>query len=189
MLGRNKFALKAWWIEFFLFSTNLVSDWISVSRFLQLRRIQKKSVFCFWNFPSLTREKNICLTYSCLFDLGIGHFYHLHLASTQRCSACTIISIAAKAFGLLLITVYDRRHLKGLFSWRGHKVKGLVKGSCCATTLGLKRLLGLATIYFEKICIIYLKVRLTQNEFMKSSILQNSNWKIWRISALKVFKD
>ena len=29
-----------------------------------------------------------------------------------------------------------------------------------------------------------LKVRLSQNEFMKSSILQNSNWKIWRISAL-----
>jgi hypothetical protein len=28
-----------------------------------------------------------------------------------------------------------------------------------------------------------LKVRLSQNEFMKSSILQNSNWKMWRISA------
>ena len=25
---------------------------------------------------------------------------------------------------------------------------------------------------------------LSQNEFMKSPILQNSNWKIWRISAL-----
>ena len=30
----------------------------------------------------------------------------------------------------------------------------------------------------------FLKVRLSQNEFMKSSIPQNSNWKIWRISAL-----
>jgi hypothetical protein len=30
-----------------------------------------------------------------------------------------------------------------------------------------------------------IKVRLSQNEFMKSSILQNSNRKIWRISALK----
>ena len=29
-----------------------------------------------------------------------------------------------------------------------------------------------------------LKVRLSQNELMKSLILQNSNWKIWRISAL-----
>ena len=28
------------------------------------------------------------------------------------------------------------------------------------------------------------KVRLSQNECMKSSIFQNSNWKIWRISAL-----
>ena len=32
-----------------------------------------------------------------------------------------------------------------------------------------------------------LKVRLSQNEFMKSSIPQNSHWKIWRISALKGF--
>ena len=33
-----------------------------------------------------------------------------------------------------------------------------------------------------------LKVRLCQNEFMKSSIFQSSNSKIWRISALKVLK-
>ena len=33
--------------------------------------------------------------------------------------------------------------------------------------------------------IVYaLKVILGQNEFIKSSILQNSDWKIWRISAL-----
>ena len=31
---------------------------------------------------------------------------------------------------------------------------------------------------------LQLKVRLSQNEFMKSSILQNCNWKIWRIAAL-----
>jgi hypothetical protein len=31
-------------------------------------------------------------------------------------------------------------------------------------------------------CII--KVRLSENEFMKSTNLQNSNWTIWRISAL-----
>ena len=34
-----------------------------------------------------------------------------------------------------------------------------------------------------------LKVRLTQSEFMKSSIFQNSNWKIWRISTLKGYID
>ena len=34
-----------------------------------------------------------------------------------------------------------------------------------------------------------LKVRLSRNEFMKSSIFQNSNWKIWRISALKGYID
>ena len=32
-----------------------------------------------------------------------------------------------------------------------------------------------------------LKVRLSRNEFMKSSIFQNSNWNIWRISGLKGF--
>ena len=99
---------------------------------------KKKSAFCFWNFPSLTREKNICLTCSCLFDLGIGHLYHLHLVSTYRGSAHKIISFATKAFGLLLITVCNQRHLKGLLFWRGYRVEGLVRGSCYATTLGLK---------------------------------------------------
>ena len=33
-----------------------------------------------------------------------------------------------------------------------------------------------------------LKVRLCQNQFMKSSIFQISNSKIWRISVLKVLK-
>ena len=35
----------------------------------------------------------------------------------------------------------------------------------------------------------WLKVRLSQNEFMKSTIFQNSTRKIWRISALKDYSD
>ena len=35
----------------------------------------------------------------------------------------------------------------------------------------------------------WLKVSLSQNEYLKSLIFKNSNWKIWRISALKDYSD
>ena len=50
-----------------------------------------------------------------------------------------------------------------------------------------KFLKGLKTVNFSWLSNL-LKVRLCQNEFMKSSIFQISNSKIWRISALKFLK-